>query len=28
MMWGSYVSLTTALRVVNLGLGSAYAWAR
>jgi len=27
MMCGSYISLTTALLVVNLGLGSAYAWA-
>lgn len=27
MMCGSYVSLTTALLVVNLGLASAWAWA-
>ncbi len=26
MMCGSYVSLTTALLVVNLGLGSVFAW--
>ena len=26
LMCGSYVSLTTALLVVNLGLGSVYAW--
>jgi hypothetical protein len=27
MMCGSYISLTTALLVVNLGLGSVLAWA-
>jgi hypothetical protein len=27
MMCGSYISLTTALLVVNLGLGSVFAWA-